>query len=136
VILCLGVILIESNRTQNDSSRDPSFNHSVEPSNILELTNMITTQPNASGQLSSCVAPNQELQLFPQLIIFANISNVVHNLVQWPIVQQNLDLITSIFKEQCSYSLDFYNFNCAWLNNTKYTPFHIGLESWVQTKVK
>jgi hypothetical protein len=124
----------ESNRAQNDSSRDPSINHSIEPSSIPELTNMITTQPNASGQLSSsCVAPNQELQLFPQLSISAGVSNAVDNLVPWPVVQPTSDLITSMPIEQCSYSLDFQSFNCDWLNDTEYPPLHPGADSWVQT---
>lgn len=122
----------ESNRIQNDSSRDPSFNHSVEPSDIPELKNMIT-QPNASGQLSSCVAANQELQLFPQLSISAGVSSAVDNLIPWPLFQQNSDLIAAMPMEQCSYSLDFQSSNCDWLNDTEYQPFHTEADSWVHT---
>lgn len=124
----------ESNRNQNESSRDPTINHNMEPLSMPELTNMITTQPSASVQLSSSVAPNQELQLFPQLSISSGVSNAVDNLVPWPVVQQTSDLITSMPMEQGSYSLDFQNFNCDWFSDTEYPPLHPGAESWVQTE--
>eukprot|EP01018_Ginkgo_biloba_P031411 Gb_32220 [translate_table: standard] len=119
----------ESNSTQNDSFRDMNMNRTIEPSTNLELTNMIMTQPNGSGEKSSsCVASTRELQLLPLPSVSEGVSNSLDNFVQWPVVHQmpvTTGLLGTTTTEQCMYTSDYQSLSYDWFG-TDYPPFHTG----------